>query len=79
MGGVSKKIGRKFKSAREIRKLPVANCVGNLPVKFEFARGNLHKSARGIYTFTCGNFQKSAREKLKLPVANHESKKFHGI
>ena len=58
VGGVSKKIGRKFKSAREIRKLPVANCVGNLPVKFEFARGNLHKSAREIYTFTRDNFQK---------------------
>ena len=69
----------KFKSTRETLTLPVANCLANLPVKLEIARGNLIKSAREIYTFTRGNFQKSAREALKLPVANHETKKFHGI
>ena len=34
-GGVSKKIGREYKIASEILKLPMAICLTNLPVKFK--------------------------------------------
>ena len=59
-------------------KLPVANYLPNLPVKLKVARCKLEKYAREKFKIALGKSQKYAREAQQLPVANQETKKFHG-